>query len=150
MGETKFMGYMWLFLFWNFPLEKLPSSTFSSSIQNVPSTQFPMSNFLIINQGTWAKFPLFPHSLPSLMNHGVWRGILEIPTLGHKWKFHVSLFVYHVRFYVLCPCQQCASSLIPFAYEPIVDIIGNDQEILQWPTHIPYVEGKVGTFVSNN
>jgi hypothetical protein len=27
-------------------------------------------NIPIINQGARAEFPLFPHSLPSLMNHG--------------------------------------------------------------------------------
>ena len=43
-------------------------------------------NISIVNQGTWVKLPLFPHSLPCLMNHGTWREILENFSLGHNWK----------------------------------------------------------------
>ena len=67
-------------------LRKLPSSMFPSTIQNVPSTQFPMFNIPIINQGTWVEFPLFPHSLLSLMNHGTWRGLLENFPIGTQVK----------------------------------------------------------------
>ena len=58
--------------------------------------------------------------------------------------------MYHVHLYVLCQCQQCASSLMPFSYEHVVDRNGNEQELLQWPTLISMGRSQQILFVCNS
>ena len=78
--------------FWNFPLQKLPSSIFSSSIQNVPCTQFSMYNytFPLSIKGHEQNSYSFHIPFQALWTTGHEREFWEISPLGHKWKFHVS------------------------------------------------------------
>jgi hypothetical protein len=55
----------------------------------------------IVNQGTRAKFPLYPHSLPSLMNHGTWRVNIPKFLVGTQMKvprveFEIMRFGYSI------------------------------------------------------
>ena len=87
-----FMEWMWSFIFWNFPFKKIPCSIFPSSIQNVPFTYFPMSNWIfpLSIKGHVQNSHSFHIPFQALWTTGHEREFWEISPLGHKWKFHVT------------------------------------------------------------